>query len=99
MTVKAEYQRRDFYGTVVMKDWMSSLEHGEVYRMFTGKVSILADTEIVGFESKGNGNANWVARVEGPTQAYNILGCQIRAVIAHGPVDLVSHEKDRLIVP
>lgn len=76
-----QFITKGFYGTVVLKDWMAYID-GQSYMGFTGRVSIIKDTELVGFEAHGN-ESNWVARIEGPTQSVTILGCQIRGAIAH----------------
>jgi hypothetical protein len=78
------YVTKGFYGTVILKDWTEGPD-GDQYKGFTGLVSILKDEEIVGFKSEGNNNANWVARVEGPTTSVTILGCQIRGAWTHEP--------------
>lgn len=93
-----EFDRRNFSGTVITKEWTPALD-GRQFRMFTGRISILQDTEIVGFNVTDR-ESNWLARVEGPTQSYNLLGCQIRGVIVH-PADVAppGGGTDRLVVP
>lgn len=64
-----------------------------------GKVTIMEAKEMVGFDT-GDKEANWIARVEGPTQSYNSPGCQIRCIIDHRNVLEPSHAAaDALVVP
>lgn len=72
---------QDFDGVVVLKDWMIDPFDGLSYRSFRGTVSILEGKDAMGFDP-GKNEANWFARIEGPTLAVNIPGCQIRAVIS-----------------
>jgi hypothetical protein len=80
-TENKKYNVTDFYGTVILKDWMPTLTHKQVNRV-TGICSLVQDVEIAGFKTRGT-EANWGMRVCGDNQQYTILGCQIRAVIAH----------------
>ena len=73
-------ERKGFKGTVILHDWITDPTDGEHYMGFHGTVSVFADTEVVGFEAKGHGTANWMARVEGPTSSINLMGCQVRAI-------------------
>lgn len=80
-----------FYGTVLLKDWVEGLSDGNSYKALQGTVSILTDEEVVGFKANRATEANWIARVEGPSgEAWNILGCQVRGVVAHGRRDPVG---------
>ena len=89
--VKLKYKTKDFYGTVLLKDWLHGLD-GLQYKQITGKISIINDKELVGFSAKGN-ESNWVARIEGHLQTYTILGCQIRGVVTHDKdLAISSHE-------
>lgn len=90
-----EFTTQNFEGSIVLKDWMRWRD-GRSFIGFTGKISILQDTELVGFKSKGN-ESNWVARIAGATESVNILGCQIRGAVVHE----VSREPaaDYLLVP
>ena len=74
---------KNFHGCVVLHDWMR-LPNGRMAIGFIGRVTVMSDTEAVGFEAKGHNSANWLARVEGATSSVNVLGCQIRGVI-EGP--------------
>jgi hypothetical protein len=44
--------------------------------------TLVKDEEIAGFKTRGS-EANWGMRVIGDLQQWTILGCQIRAVVAH----------------
>jgi hypothetical protein len=78
---KPQYITKDFYGTVILKDWMTTLTNRSVMRV-TGFCTLVQDVEIAGFKTRGT-EANWGMRVVGSSQQITILGCQIRAVIAH----------------
>jgi hypothetical protein len=86
---KALFDRREFQGSVVLKEWWTALDGGK-YLGISGTVSILTDSEIVGFEVNDR-DSKWVARVEGPTESVVVLGCQVRGVHVHerttGPRD------------
>lgn len=69
---------------------------GRQYIGFYGKVSILSDMDLVGFNVSG-GESNWAARVAGETSSVNILGCQIRLVY-EGHI-AVPRVQDFFIVP
>lgn len=70
---------RGFTGIVQLKGYVLMLD-GKQYIGVAGKISILSDEEVAGFEARGGETANWIARVEGPSGTVNILGCQIRMV-------------------
>lgn len=76
---KPQFNTKGFTGIVQMKTY-NLMPDGRQYVGVAGKVSILADADVVGFEVKGSETANWIARVQGPTGSVNILGCQIRMV-------------------
>lgn len=65
-------------GTLILMDWMEDVDCKDV-KGFYGKVSVGTDEEIVGFKATGHNTANWVARVEGETEAITVMGCQVRA--------------------
>lgn len=65
-------------GTLILMDWLEDVDGRDV-KGYYGKVSIGADQNVVGFEAKGHNTANWVARVEGETEAIAVMGCQVRA--------------------
>jgi len=91
------YRMADFYGAVITKDWVQSpCSHG--YQVFVGRVSVLAAKAMCGFEVH-NHESNWVARVEGPTQAYNFPGCQVRSVMAISPDVKHAFGPNTLVVP
>jgi hypothetical protein len=73
-------QVKGFKGTVITHNWIRGLD-GVEYDQFYGTISVLSDTEVVGFEAKGHDTANWIARIEGETSSYNIMGCQVKCII------------------
>jgi hypothetical protein len=93
---KTKYQTKDFYGTVVLKDWMSDLNDRNVKRL-TGFCTLVQDIEIAGFKTRGT-EANWGMRVVGKQQQWTILGCQIRAVVAHGIDQITQASLDGALV-
>ncbi len=80
-----------FYGSVSLVDWLRTADGGSVL-VLQGKISILEASKVVGFDIKHDPSANWIARIEGPTQTYNIPGCKVRAVITHS--DRVDPPRD-----
>jgi hypothetical protein len=76
-----DYQTKDFHGTVILKDWISTLDDRQVKRL-TGRCTMVEDVDLVGFKTRGN-ESNWAVRVCGDTEQWTVLGCQIRAVVAH----------------
>lgn len=70
---------KEFDGAVQLKQY-AMMPDGKNYIGVVGKVSILSDKEVVGFEVRGSETANWIARVQGPSGSVNILGCQIKMV-------------------
>jgi len=79
--MKTEYNTQNFYGTVILKDWMSTLNNRDVKRI-TGICTLVKDEDIAGFKTRGT-EANWGIRVVGVREQWTVLGCQIRAVVAH----------------
>lgn len=74
-----KFLTENFDGFVVTKEW-THMPTGEQYTVFAGKVSIVEDNDMIGFEVSGR-ETNWIARIEGPTgTSVNIPGCQVRAV-------------------
>jgi hypothetical protein len=69
-----------FYGTVVLKDWMPTMDERMVRRV-TGICRVVRDADF-GLKVKGS-ESNWGIRVAGAETSWTILGCQIRAVIVH----------------
>lgn len=97
---RVNYITEDFDGAVICKEFMLApfAQPADSFIVFAGKVSIIRDKDIVGFEAHGN-EANWIARVDGPTCSINILGCQIRA-IAEGPQAVSADDGRRVcLVP
>lgn len=94
------FERENFLGIVMLKEWWADPRTGAHYRAITGRVSILTDEEIVGFKVNSQ-DSRWVARVVGPSgEAHVILGCQVRGVIAHVPDTAVGPlHSDVLVVP
>lgn len=80
-------QTTDFYGTVILKDWMNDLLNRNFIRI-TGVCSVIQDVEAVGFKTRGT-ESNWAIRVVGRDEQWTVLGCQIRAVVAH-PEDVIQ---------
>lgn len=76
-----QYQTKDFYGSVLLKDWITDLKDRQVRRI-TGTCSLVRDEDYVGFKTRGT-ESNWAIRVVGGSQQWTILGCQIRAVVTH----------------
>lgn len=76
------FKTQDFPGTVCLKDWFVDPLSGRTIKGAMGTVSILEVKDVIGFDP-GKGEANWVARVQGPTTSYTFPGCQVRAVIDH----------------
>lgn len=77
---KPKFQIKDFYGAVVLNDWME-MPYGHQAKAIVGRISIYRDVEMIGFVAERS--ANWVARVvseSDPTNTLTILGCQIRAI-------------------
>lgn len=74
-----DFKTTDFDGALLLKHYMADPD-GQQYIGYSGKVSILAAKEMLGFEVTGQ-ETNWVARVEGPSgQSVNFPGCQVRGV-------------------
>lgn len=65
-------------GTLILMDWMEDVD-GHLVKGFYGDVYVSADVDTVGFEAKGHNSANWIARVQGTTEAVTVMGCQVRA--------------------
>ena len=82
--MKTKYQTENFYGTVILKDWCKTIQGRNVQRL-TGLLTLVRDEDYVGFKTRGT-EANWAMRVVGPSEAWTILGCQIRAIVAHDAV-------------
>lgn len=78
-TTEPRFNPTDFFGVVQLKAF-SLFPNGKQYNGIAGKVSILADKDVVGFEVKGSETANWIARIDGINGSVNVLGCQIRMV-------------------
>lgn len=93
---KPKYQITNFYGTVILKDWMTTLDDRQVRRV-TGFLSLVKDEDIAGFRTRGT-EANCGIRAIGNQEQWTILGCQIRAVIAHSKEAKQSVE-GALVVP
>ncbi len=86
---KSKFTRENFYGTVFLKDWQKHID-GRDYCGITGIISVYSDVEAVGFESKGG--HNWMARIDGPTESFTILGCQIRSFVTHAAQSVVDRQ-------
>ncbi len=73
------FDSKEFTGIVQLKQF-APMPDGRQYIGIAGKVSVVQDTEVIGFEVKGGDTANWGCRVDGPNGSVNILGCQIKLV-------------------
>ncbi len=87
---------RNFYGTVILKEYTKTIG-GLNTQHLRGFITIYRDEEGVGFRTKGN-EANWFARIGGASgsTSYNVLGCQIRAVVAH-PVNAPCFDECHIV--
>lgn len=65
-------------GTLMLMDWIEDTS-GDMLKGYYGDVYVGTDVETVGFAATGHNTANWVARVEGETEAITLMGCQVRA--------------------
>lgn len=74
-----KFDAQNFDGIVQLKQYAPAPD-GRQYIGFAGKVSVLRDKDVVGFEVKGGDTANWVCRIEGRSGSINVLGCQIKLV-------------------
>jgi hypothetical protein len=79
-------------GTLLLMDWIEDIDCKDV-KGFYGKVSVGTDQEVIGFQATGHNTANWVARVEGETEAITVMGCQVRAYREGKKPDLASQVK------
>jgi hypothetical protein len=58
-------------------------ETGTWFSCVAGKVTILEDTNLVGFKTR-SGDSNWIARIDGPSgMSINVLGCKVHSVTAY----------------
>lgn len=78
---KPELITQGFRGTVLTKEWVRWYT-SKSYVGFFGTIYVYQDKEAYGFQTRGN-ESNWFIRVQGETESINLLGCQIRGVIAH----------------
>ena len=76
-------------GTLILMDWLEDTDGRDV-KGFYGKVSVGTDQEVVGFAATGHNTANWVARVDGPTESITVMGCQVRAFREGSPPPIHS---------
>lgn len=72
------YNVTGFTGIVQLKNY-AVMPDGRQYIGVAGKVSVLRDKDVLGFEVTG-GEANWGCRIDGATGSINVLGCQIKLV-------------------
>lgn len=86
-----------FYGTLVLKDWVR-LRDGTQVIGFTGLVRIMDAVASTGIKPRANESA-WLARVEGPTESVNWLGCQVRGVFVHAQAAGDVPRADYWLVP
>lgn len=81
------------YGTVKLMDWWPCPGGQAIH--IRGQIRIVSDEDTVGFRARGANSANWLAVITGESAAerrgdaalerWHIFGCQIRAIIEHGP--------------
>lgn len=79
MGKNTRFDAQNFTGIVTLKNF-TIMPNGRQCISVAGKVSVLTDKEVAGFEVKGGDTANWICRVDGPNGSVNILGCQVRLV-------------------
>lgn len=79
--MKAEFERRNFHGAVVMLDWMPKPGGGNI-RALAGTIDVLSDKELLGFEVNDR-DSKWGVRVSGPSgTAIVVPGCKVHVVTA-----------------
>ncbi len=79
---KKKFITENFLGVVYLKEWFYSHKPGgKGYLAVMGYLTILKDTNAVGFEVSTK-ESNWCVRAssEDGSASINILGCQIRCV-------------------
>lgn len=79
VTIKARFNSQDFTGLVQLKQYAPAPD-GHQYIGFAGRVSVLRDQDVIGFEVRGGDTANWLCRIDGPSGSINVLGCQVKLV-------------------
>lgn len=71
----------NFQGGIILRDWWRAPD-GRTYIGAQGTVSILEVKEALGFDP-GKGEANWCARVVGPSgMSVTFAGCTVRGILA-----------------
>lgn len=84
----------NFYGSILLKDWITDPQTGRAHRSIAGRISIIEQETLAGFKVKGN-ESNWVALVENTYETVAILGCQIRGFVRYDNIiDKVDFDSD-----
>ena len=80
---KGDYLTKGFPGVVQLTgDRWQHPASGVWFTCLAGVVTILEDTELVGFKTRST-DSNWIARIEGPSgMSVNVLGCKVHSVTA-----------------
>ncbi len=89
------YITKDFFGTVILKDWILTMDNRQV-RALTGRLTLVKDEEIAGFKVHGT-ESNWGMRIVGHREQWTVLGCQIRAVVAHAENAPIHHDVSAVV--
>lgn len=79
MGFRKRFNPQEFTGIVQLKGY-AVMPDGKQYIGVAGKVSVIKDEEMIGFEVRGGETANWLLRIDGPTGSINVLGCQVKLV-------------------
>ena|ERR1039457_5915631 len=72
--------RRDFYGALLLLDFIP-LPNGGNVRGLVGGVSVLSAVEALGFDVNDR-DSNWCVRVTGRTTAVTVPGCKVHSIFA-----------------
>ncbi|MGB6771170.1 MAG: hypothetical protein WBF51_04115 [Candidatus Dormiibacterota bacterium] len=90
-------QIQNFPGSVHTTGWFET-PLGQK-KVFCGHISVLHAAAVVGFAIRHHPEANWIAKVEGPTgESWYFPGCQVAAIISH-PLDGRSVGGNEYILP
>jgi len=97
MTDAETWNVRYFEGSVCLVDWQET-PRGQK-RVFSGRLSILPAEEVMGFRVRHSPDANWIARVVGPSgESWNFPGCKVASITTH-PLDGRSFGGNEYVVP
>lgn len=91
------FNPKNFDGIVQLKQY-ALMPDSKQYIGIAGKVTVVSDQEMVGFEVKGGETANWLLRIDGESGSVNVLGCQVKFVhqFDNGLPDPLAHEYYRV---